>query len=67
MRVPMVSELSVISGSKFSYQLFGCQLGFRLGRQVNWLHDAKHRLVTDTPNPSLPGDGRAPVPVCAGT
>jgi hypothetical protein len=58
----MVSESSVIRGSKFSYQLFGCQLGFRLGREVIWRHDANHRLATDTPNPSLPGNGRAPVP-----
>ncbi len=58
----MVSESSVISGSKFSYELFGCELGFRLGREVIRRHDAKHRLATDSPNPRLGKNGRAPVP-----
>jgi Eco29kI restriction endonuclease len=51
----MVSESSVIRGSKFSYQLFGCQLGFRLGREVIWRHDAQHRRATDPPNPRAIG------------
>jgi hypothetical protein len=37
--------------------------GFRLGREVIWRHDAKHRLATDPPNPRLGENGRAPVPV----
>jgi hypothetical protein len=57
----MVSEPSAISGSKFSYQLFGCQLGFRLGREAIWRHDATHPLATDTPNPHIRDNGRAPV------
>jgi hypothetical protein len=49
------------SGSKSSYQPFGCQLGFRLGGEVIWCHDASHRLAADPPNPRLGKNGRAPV------
>jgi hypothetical protein len=62
-RKAMVSESSVIGGSNFSDDLFGCKLRFRLGREVIWRHDAKHRLATDPPNPRLGENGRAPVPV----
>jgi hypothetical protein len=41
--------LSVIGGSKFSYDLFGCKLRFRLGREVIRRHDA----ATNTGQPNL--------------
>jgi len=50
------------SGLKSCYQLFRCQLGFLLGREVIWRHDATHRLATDFPSSPLRSDGRAPVP-----
>ena len=58
----MVLESSVIRGSKFSYQLFRCQLGLRLGREVIWRHDATNRLATNFPSSPLRSDGRAPMP-----
>jgi hypothetical protein len=56
-----ILEQSVISGSKSSYEFFRCQLGFRLGREVIWRHDAAHPLATDTlANPHVRDNGRAP-------
>lgn len=52
----------IIGGSKFSYQPFGCQPGFRFGGEVIRCHDAKHRLAADPPNPRLGENGRAPMP-----
>jgi hypothetical protein len=59
----MASESAGIGGSKLSYELFGCKLRFRLGREVIWRHDAKHRIASDGIfGPRLGENGRTPVP-----
>jgi hypothetical protein len=66
-RKAMVSSLSVIGGSKFSYDLFGCKLRFRLGREVIWRHRAMHRVAPDGTSQSGPCEQRplASAPGCA--
>ena len=55
--------MASLSASKFSYELFGCDLGFRLGRILIWRHDTTHLVAPDdNPSADLPGNGRAPVP-----
>jgi hypothetical protein len=61
----MVSS-SVIGGSKFSYELFGCKLRFCLEREVIWRHDAKHRVASDSIfGPRLGENSRAPAMIAS--
>jgi hypothetical protein len=55
--------LASLGASKFSYEFFGCDLSFRLGRMVIWRHEATHLIAPDDgPSADLPSNGRAPMP-----
>jgi hypothetical protein len=55
---------SIIRGSKFPYELFGCKVGFRFGRAVVWRHDATNVIAAgyNSRGSLFSSDGCAPAP-----